>query len=100
MGPLRTIRIGRSALALVALVSGLATVVIIHSGLGRTPAQTAALVALAQRRQLAAATPATPVAPARRGARGDARGGSELERSGRGQHRRRRCRRVDRLIVR
>ena len=64
MGPLRTIRIGRSALALVALVSGLATVVIIHSGLGRTPAQTAALVALAQRRQLAAATPATPVAPA------------------------------------
>ena len=66
MGPLRTIRIGRSALALVAVVSGLATVVIIHSGLGRTPAQTAALVALAQRRQLAAATPATPVAPAAR----------------------------------
>ena len=95
MGPLRTIRIGRSALALVALVSGLATVVIIHSGLGRTPAQTAALVALAQRRQLAAATPATPVAPA-----ATPRGGSELERSGRGQHRRRRCRRVDRLIVR
>ncbi|HXD64176.1 MAG TPA: hypothetical protein VNV17_06155, partial [Solirubrobacteraceae bacterium] len=61
---MRTIRIGRSALALVAVVSGLATVVIIHSGLGRTPAQTAALVALTQRRHLAAATPAAPVAPA------------------------------------
>jgi hypothetical protein len=60
MGPLRTIRIGRSALALVALVSSLATVVIIHSGLRRTPAQTAALVALAQHRQLAAGPRATP----------------------------------------
>ena len=94
MGPLRTIRIGRSALALVAVVSGLATVVIIHSGLGRTPAQTAALVALTQRRQLAAATPAAPVAPAATAAPAASPDGS-----GRGRHRRRRCRRVDRLIV-
>lgn len=64
MGPLRTIRIGRSALALVALVSALATVVIIHSGVRRTPAQTAALVALAQRRQLTAPAPAAPATSA------------------------------------
>jgi hypothetical protein len=60
------LRIGRSALALVALVSCLATGVIIHSGVRRTPAQTAALVALAQRRQLTAQAPVTsaPAAPA------------------------------------
>src|SRR6202012_2862300 len=67
MGPLRTIRVGRSALALVALVSALATVGIIHSGVRRTPAETAAVVALAQRRQLTAQAPAkTASAPVTR----------------------------------
>lgn len=64
MGPLRSVRISRMALALVAMVSGLATVVIVHTGLRRTPAQTAALVALAERRQLAATAKSAPPTPA------------------------------------
>ena len=48
------IRIGRPALGALAGVSTLATVVVIHGGLARTPAQTAALAAIRERRQLVA----------------------------------------------
>jgi phosphatidylinositol-3-phosphatase len=58
---LGSMRVGRPALALLACVSAVATVVIVHSGLRRTPAQTAVLAAVAQRRQLlATGTPARP----------------------------------------
>jgi phosphatidylinositol-3-phosphatase len=59
---LGSMRIGRPALVLLACVSAVATVVIVHSGLRRTPAQTAVLAAVAQRRQLLAAAP--PARPA------------------------------------
>jgi phosphatidylinositol-3-phosphatase len=54
MGPLAGIRIGAPALAVLACVSALASVVIIHIGEARTPAQTAALATLAARRQVLA----------------------------------------------
>ncbi len=47
-------RLSPFALAVLACVAGLASVVIIHSGLGRTPAQAAAIAALAHRKELLA----------------------------------------------
>ncbi len=59
-----SIRISRPALAALACVSALATVVVIHSGLARPPAQTAALTALREQRRLVAQATSAATAPA------------------------------------
>jgi hypothetical protein len=67
--PLRDIRLSRFSMVLLAILSGLATAVIITTGSGRTPAEMAALAALRQRpatvqASAPAAAPAATTPPA------------------------------------
>jgi hypothetical protein len=69
---LRDIRLSRFSMVLLAILSGLATAVIITTGSGRTPAEVAALAALRQRPATVAQAPATTPAPSDSGSAGDA----------------------------